>query len=218
MDFFISSYTMDPFLKEKIETTKRLLLSIRKYFPESRIILCDSCEVANEIPQYCDFYIWYKQSTKYNYHGQYHLDKIKFMIQIGDFIGTESLVSCCYDYIINDNLFDKIKDWPNLLNNKFKAICSSWAEQSGSNPGTISTGFGGYSFDIYKRIYQSIEFSSQSLEHDAFNKLTNYLNPDQYIIYSSIFEMTNTMERDFFNNGGTFMNSRLELLNDKSSK
>ena len=151
MDFFISSYIGGKFSEEKAQTAINLILSIKKHFPNSRIILIDS--VPNQrICELCDFYVCFKQVENYDYHGMYHLEKLKSMIKIGELLNTKRLISLCYDYIINEQVAQKIKEYNEEMDKeKIDLVSSSWrVDKNCSYFPSICTGFGIYNFEAFK--------------------------------------------------------------------
>ena len=203
--FLLTAYTGGLFSNEKKNHTLNYIKQIRKYYPNSYIVLVDS--VPNEeIGKVCDLYVC--ELSNYNIpYGQGELDKIKIGLNLLEHLGAKFVIKTAYDYWINDIIFEQQKQWIQLINEGKKIISSCW-----DNKTSVATGHGCYDIQAAKKLFNLNKMESNSLlEHQIYNNLVKYFYPYEFFIYETGYDMFNSHTCDIFNFAGTVLHQ--ERLN-----
>ena len=211
--FLLTAYTGGSFVNEKKNHTLNYIKQIRKYYPNSYIVLVDSIP-NEEISNVCDLYVCELLNNNIP-HGQGDLDKIKIGLNILKGLGATNVIRSAYDYWMDDNIFNRSQEWIQLLDNGCKIISSHWRGTS-NDPlwdNTISSGYGCYNVEAALNLFNfdKIDPVIHFLEVQLHQRLTNMYQPHEYFIYETCFDMFNSHTYDIFNFAGTIVHQ--ERLN-----
>ena len=211
--FLLTAYTGGLFVTEKKNHTLNYIKQIRKYYPNSYIVLVDSIP-NEEIGNVCDLYVCELLNNNIP-HGQGDLDKIKIGLNILKGLGATYVIRSAYDYWINDDIFNRSQDWIQLINNGYKIVSSHWRGTLADPPwtDTIASGHGCYNIEAALNLYNldKLDPTMDILEYQLYQQLINLFQPHEYFIYETCFDMFNSHTYDIFNFAGTSLHQ--ERLN-----
>jgi hypothetical protein len=214
--FLITSYLGGNNSLSKKEHLVKYIYQIRKYFPNSYILLIDSIN-DYDLSKMCDLYVC--ENENYNIpYGQADLTKIKIGLSIFEGTSVKWFIRSSYDYWINDTIYNKITEWSRILLNGAKVVVPRW--KAGSNDiaylnDSASTGYGCFTVEGARKLFNDWDFENNELivEGQFYNKILNTLTENEYYIYNSNEEMFGCMIFDVFNNRGDKINTdRLSLI------
>ena len=212
--FLLTAYTGGSFINEKKNHTLNYIKQIRKYYPNSYIVLVDSIP-NEEIGNVCDLYVCELLNNNIP-HGQGDLDKIKIGLNILKGLGATYVIRSAYDYWINDDIFNRSQDWIQLINNGYKIVSSHWRGTLADPPwiDTISSGYGCYNIEAALNLYNldKLDPNMDMLECQLYQRLINLFQSHEYFIYETCFDMFNSHTYDIFNFAGTIVHQ--ERLNN----
>ena len=210
--FLLTAYTGGSFVIEKKNHTLNYIKQIRKYYPNSYVVLIDSIN-DKDICNVCDLYICELLNNNTPY-GQGDLDKIKIGLNLLEGIGAKFVIRSAYDYWINDIIFEQQKQWIQLINKGKKIVSSYWRGTPNDQEDykSINTGYGCYDIQAAKKLFNLNKMESNSLlEHQIYNNLIKYFYPYEYFMYETCYNMFNSHTYDIFNFAGTVLHQ--ERLN-----
>lgn len=214
--FLLTSYLGGSNVSSKKEHLIRYIHQIRKYFPNSYILLIDSIN-DSQLSKLCDLYIC--ENENYNTpYGQADLTKVKLGLSIFEGMGVKWFIRSAYDYWINDTIYNKITEWSRILLNGYMVVVPRWQAGSFDIPyekNSASTGYGCFTVEGAKKLFSDWEFDDNNLivEGQFYNRILNTLNDSEYHIYNSNEDMFGCMIFDVFNNRGDEINTdRLGLI------
>jgi hypothetical protein len=205
--FLLTAYTGGSFVNEKKNHTLKYIKQLRKYFPNSYIVLIDSVN-DKDICDACDLYVCELLNNN-EPHGQGDLDKIKIGLNLLEGIGAEYVIRSAYDYWMDDIIFEQSKQWIKLLKEGKKIIGSQWGDINFNLTfsKSISTGFGCYNVKAAKQLFNIDTVQPEpTFEEQIYSQLVKYFQPNEYHIYPSCPEMFNSGIYDIFNYSGTVLN------------
>jgi hypothetical protein len=202
--FLITSYTGGPFSTEKANHLIKYLKQIKKYYPNSYIVLIDSIP-NEEIAKLCDLYICELLNKDDNHYAQGDLDKINIGLNLLEWLGAKYVIKTAYDYWVDDTIFEQQKQWIKLLESGIKIIGSQWGDvkHNVTFPNSISVGHGCYDIQAAKYLFTIDTVPTEPIfEQKVYSRLVKIFEPSDYYIYPSNNEMFNSEIYDIFNYAG----------------
>jgi len=202
--FLITSYIGGSLAIEKTNHLIKYLKQIKKYYPNSYIVLIDSIP-NKEIAKLCDLYVCELLNKDDNHYGKGDLDKINIGLNLLEYLGAKYVIKTAYDYWVDDTIFEQQKQWIKLLEDGVKIIGSQWGDvkYNLTFPGSISVGHGAYNIQAAKYLFTIDTIPTEPIfEQKVYSRLAKIFQPSDYYIYPSNFEMFNSKIYDIFNYAG----------------
>lgn len=166
--FLITAYTGGNFQQEKIEQCKVLINSIRKYFSDAFILICDHNPINIEIQKLCDASFF--DANNFNTpHGNGEKSSIIKGLKILKAFGFESCYKFNYDYEITETGIIEVCNWPK--HNKL-FVASRWKRGPNDQamPMSICSAIGYWDITTALKIFDDNCLLHGHIEQWIFNK------------------------------------------------
>lgn len=198
--FLITSYTGDPYGELKSSHLIKFLKQIKKYVPNSFIVLIDS-NYTNNIEKYCDIFI----HEKYNFnspHGTGDLNKTKLGLSILKNLNVKYFTKLTYDFWFNDITYKKFLEWHSFTNNK-KIISAAWKldDHDHGTPNSMAFNFGIYEINAAEQLF-NFETVQYPIEMQLYQRAFSLFSPEDIYLYPNFMLAFNEENFDIFNNSG----------------
>ena len=209
--FLITSYTGEPHKELKSFHLIQFLKQIKKYIPNSFIIVIDS-NYTKDVEKYCEIFVNEKENFN-SPHGAADLKKTKIGVSILDFYKAKTFTKLAYDFWFNNNIYNKYLEWQKLIINK-KVVSSAWKLDDNDRglPNSMAFNFGVYEVDAAKKLFNFENFT-YPIEMELFKRAINLFSKEDLHIYSHFIQAFGEETFDIFNDAGhNYTKSRLNLI------